>query len=42
MITEEKFNKFFDSKEIIAKEEFINGKRKTIMSVEEFEEIFND
>lgn len=42
MSTEETFNKFFDSKEVIAKEEFMNGKRKTIMSVEEFEEIFND
>lgn len=42
MSTEETFNKFFDSKEVIAKEEFMSGKRKTIMSVEEFEEIFND
>jgi len=42
METVETFNRFFGTTEEIAKENFINGKRDTIMSVEEFNKVFND
>jgi hypothetical protein len=38
----EKFNEFFAEKELIAKEQFKDGKKNTIMTEEEFDSIWYD